>query len=82
MKIKIRNAFPQDSTAIINLIVELAIFEKLTPPDINAQKRLIRDAFSDNPPFTIIVAEFNSEVIGYAFFFHLLYFQSEKKFIP
>lgn len=69
MGIKVRYAKPDDSSEILRLIVELAKFEKLSPPNEQAKKRLIRDAFSDNPPFSIIVAEANSELVGYAFYF-------------
>lgn len=68
-KIKIRKAKRADSKSIIKLIVELAEFEKLTPPDIESRNKLIRDAFSKNPPFRILIAEINSQIAGYAFYF-------------
>jgi len=73
MDIKIRMAVKTDSEEIIRLILELAKFEKLTPPDEAGQKRLLDDAFSDSPPFKILVAEQNGKLLGYAFYlFHLL----------
>ncbi len=68
MDIKIRMAVKTDSEEIIRLILELAKFEKLTPPDEAGQKRLLDDAFSDSPPFKIIVAEQNGKLLGYAFY--------------
>jgi GNAT superfamily N-acetyltransferase len=68
MEIKIRKAEKSDSEEIINLILELAKFEKLTPPDEAGQKRLLDDAFSDSPPFKIILAEQNNKLLGYAFY--------------
>jgi GNAT superfamily N-acetyltransferase len=69
-KIKIREADKSDADGIINLILELAEFEKLIPPDKPGQQRLISDAYSENPPFKILVAENSGhELIGYAFYF-------------
>lgn len=68
-KIKIRSAKKSDSKSIINLIIELADFEKLNPPDEYAGNRLIKDAFLKNPPFKILLAEINSKIIGYSFYF-------------
>jgi GNAT superfamily N-acetyltransferase len=68
-KIKIRKASKPDVKSIINLIIELAIFERLKLPDLSARKRLIKDAFSKNPPFEILLAEFDSKIIGYTFYF-------------
>ncbi|MEO8666332.1 MAG: GNAT family N-acetyltransferase, partial [Ignavibacteria bacterium] len=55
--------------AILRLVEELAVFEKLTPPDTQARKRLIGDAFSKRPPFKILLAETNNDISGYAFYF-------------
>lgn len=68
-KIKIRKAVKSDAENIVKLIFELADFEDLEPPDIKGQKRLIKDAFSKNPPFNIILAEINNEIAGYSFYF-------------
>ncbi|MBC8485127.1 MAG: GNAT family N-acetyltransferase [Bacteroidetes bacterium] len=68
MEIKIREAVRTDSEEIIRLILELAKFEKLTPPDEAGQKHLLDDAFSDSPPFKILVAEQYGGLLGYAFY--------------
>jgi GNAT superfamily N-acetyltransferase len=68
MEVKIRKAEKSDAEEIIRLILELAKFEKLTPPDEAGQKRLLDDAFSDSPPFKILVAEQNNSLFGYAFY--------------
>ncbi len=67
--VKIRRAKPEDKEQIIKLIVELADFEKLAPPDEDARKRLIKEAFSLNPCFEILVADKKGEILGYAFYF-------------
>ena len=68
-KIKIRKAVKSDSGNILKLILELAVFENLNPPDIKGQKRLLKDAFSKNPPFNVILAETGKDIVGYSFYF-------------
>jgi GNAT superfamily N-acetyltransferase len=47
----------------------LADFEKLPPPDDEAARRLIGDAFGPRPRFDVLVAEIAGEVCAYALFF-------------
>ncbi|MEO8446164.1 MAG: GNAT family N-acetyltransferase [bacterium] len=68
-KISIRKAGKKDSADILKLINELAEFEKLQPPGKTESKRLIKDAFSKNPPFRILLAEDSGKIAGYAFYF-------------
>lgn len=68
-KYKIRPAKKSDTNQILNLLIELAVFEKLPLPDLKARKRLIRDAFSKNPPFQILLAETETGIAGYSFYF-------------
>lgn len=65
----IRRATPQDGPAVQRLIIALADFEKLPPPDEAAQARLIADAFGPRPRFEIHLAELEGQVAGYAFIF-------------
>jgi len=68
-KISIRKAGKKDSADILRLINELAEFEKLQPPGKTERKRLIKDAFSKDPPFRILLAEDSGKIAGYAFYF-------------
>ncbi|MFZ1322938.1 MAG: GNAT family N-acetyltransferase [Ignavibacteria bacterium] len=68
-EVKIRKAVKSDKKSILKLVKELAEFEKLTFLDGKAEERLMRDAFSNDPPFRTIVAEADKKVIGYAFYF-------------
>ncbi len=68
-EIHIRKARPEDAGAVLSLVVELARFEKLPPPDEAAQNRLIEDAFGPRPRFEIFLAEVEGKVVGYAFIF-------------
>ncbi|HKP51724.1 MAG TPA: GNAT family N-acetyltransferase [Chloroflexia bacterium] len=65
----VRAATREDAPAILTLVVALADFEKLPPPDEAAQQRLIADAFSPRPRVEIFLAEVEGEVVGYAFVF-------------
>jgi len=69
MRVKIRKAKKKDFESVINLIIELAKFEKLEPPKDKAIKRLYKDAFGKKPAFRILVAQTEKEIIGYAFYF-------------
>lgn len=67
--VTIRDSRPEDAEEIISLIIELADFEKLEPPDEDARNRLINDAFGENPYFRVMIAESDDKAIGYAFYF-------------
>ena len=69
VEIGIRKAIEQDAPNISRLIIALAEFEKLPPPDEAARDRLIADAFGERPRFEIFLAEVEEQVVGYAFVF-------------
>lgn len=68
-RIIVRAATRVDAPAILKLVVALADFEKLPPPDEAAQQRLIADAFSPRPRVEIFLAEVEGQIAGYAFVF-------------
>jgi len=65
---KIRKANPSDVKDIIRLLVELAVYEKEPDAVKVTEEELIRDGFGTNPRYECLLAEFNSEVVGLAFF--------------
>ena len=67
--VSVRRASPEDGPAIVRLIIALADFEKLPPPDEAAQARLFKDAFGPHPRFEIFLAEVEGTLAGYAFVF-------------
>jgi GNAT superfamily N-acetyltransferase len=67
--VNVRKAEAGDADLLIQLIIGLAEFEKLPPPDEAAQKRLLQDAFGPRPRFDVFLAEVGSQVAGYAFVF-------------
>ncbi len=74
-KFSLRRAVRDDAEALIGLIIALADFEKLPPPDTEAQARLIEHGFGDRPKFEVILAEWAEtpeeprKIVGYAFLF-------------
>jgi GNAT superfamily N-acetyltransferase len=65
---KIRKANSSDVKDIIRLLVELAVYEKVPDAVKVTEEDLIRDGFGSNPRYECLLAEFNSEVVGLAFF--------------
>lgn len=65
----IRPATPADAQAILSLVLGLAEYEKLPPPDAAARERLIRDIFSTPPRIQAFLAEIEGIPVGYAFVF-------------
>jgi GNAT superfamily N-acetyltransferase len=68
--IHIRPAARSDAGDLVRLIIALAEFEKLDPPDAEAQARLFEDAFGQRPRFEpwLAFAEGLHEPVGYAIF--------------
>lgn len=52
--------------AVLDLIVELAVYEKEPDAVIVTAEDLQRDGFGDNPLFECFVAEYESKVVGFA----------------
>jgi len=65
----IRNGEKKDMKAVMELITELALFEKL-PNEVEVTvDDLLRDGFSNQPKFKTFVAEENGVIIGMALFY-------------
>lgn len=66
MDFSIRWAVKEDMQEVLDLIIELAVFEK--EPDaveVNVEQ-LQRDGFGEHPKFKCFVAESNSKIVGIA----------------
>jgi len=68
-KISIRPARKADAPVLLELIIALADFEKLTPPDADAQRRLIADGFGEHPRFESWLGLWQGTAVGYAITF-------------
>jgi GNAT superfamily N-acetyltransferase len=65
--LSIRPAVVSDLALLITLIHEFAAFEHL--PVSVTKEDLLRDGFGENPRFRVLVAEWDRQPAGYAFFF-------------
>lgn len=59
----------EDAKAVTDLVVGLARFEHLTPPNSKAKTRLIRDIF-DRKLVNVLVAKAGKQLVGYALYFY------------
>jgi len=65
--LSIRPARVSDVPALNTLIHEFAAFERL--PVTVSEADLLRDGFGDRPRFRVLMAEWDGQPAGYAFFF-------------
>ena len=66
----IRKATEKDMPFVLELIQELAIFEKEPDAVVVSVDDLVRDGFSENPLFQCFVAEVENEIIGMALYYY------------
>ncbi|MDD7915230.1 GNAT family N-acetyltransferase [Polaribacter ponticola] len=69
MSFNIRIGQEKDVQSLLDLIIELAVFEKEPEAVEITVNNLLEDGFSDNPKFKFFVAEENNVVIGIALFY-------------
>jgi GNAT superfamily N-acetyltransferase len=67
--VRVRPATRDDAHSILSLVRGLAAYEKLEPPDAEAEARLIRDMFSTPPRIQAFLGECDGIAAGYAFVF-------------
>lgn len=66
----IRKATRNDMSSVLELIQELATFEKEPEAVVVTVDDLVRDGFSENPLFQCFVAEVDNEIIGMALYYY------------
>ena len=66
----IRKASKNDMPSVLELIQELAVFEKEPDAVVVTVEDLVRDGFSENPLFQCFVAEVDGEIIGMALYYY------------
>lgn len=66
----IRKGEKKDMTAVLDLIQELATFEKEPDAVVVTVADLERDGFSDYPLFHTFVAEVENEIVGIALYYY------------
>jgi len=68
--LKLRKATAKDIPLILSFIRELAEYERSPKAVSCTEKDLRRDGFGPRPKFRVIIAEWNGEPAGMAFFFY------------
>lgn len=66
----IRKGIAEDMTSVLELIQELADFEKEPDAVLINVDDLVRDGFGPNPLFHVFVAEVESEIVGIALYYY------------
>ena len=66
----IRKGTEADMPAVLELIRELAVFEKEPDAVVVTVADLERDGFGENPMFYTFVAEVDSEIVGMALYYY------------
>ncbi|HEX7046201.1 MAG TPA: GNAT family N-acetyltransferase [Gammaproteobacteria bacterium] len=68
--LKLRSASAADIPLILQLIRELAEYEKLAHEVVATEKQLHENLFGAQPQAEVVIAEWNDERAGFALFFH------------
>jgi len=68
--LQIRKGMPNDMPAVLDLITDLAIFEKEPDAVVITTDDLVRDGFSSTPLFHTFVAEVDNKIIGVALYYY------------
>ncbi|MGE4130747.1 MAG: N-acetyltransferase family protein [Bdellovibrionales bacterium] len=69
MPIQIEKATTEDVDRILNLIRELAEYERAPDKAVASREDLLRDGFRSNPMFHCVLGKFNGRVEGFALYF-------------
>jgi GNAT superfamily N-acetyltransferase len=68
--LNIRSTTSEDIPLILQFIRDLAEYEKEPQSAVATENDLMRDGFSQNPKFRVVIAEWNGEPAGFALFFY------------
>ena len=66
----IRKGKPEDMQSVLELIQELAIFEKEPDAVLITVDDLVRDGFGEKPLFHVFIAEVEKEIVGIALYYY------------
>ena len=66
----LRPAVPEDVGEILQLIRDLAEYERDPDAAIATEADILRDGFGEHPRFHVVMAEWGGRVAGFAFYFY------------
>jgi GNAT superfamily N-acetyltransferase len=69
MPVTVRKANARDGPSFLSLVRELALYEKLEPPDEKKGRQLLKDAFQ-RKRFSLLMAFVDGKAAGYAIYFN------------
>jgi GNAT superfamily N-acetyltransferase len=70
MSLHLRPATRSDLATILQLIQDLAVYEKLRDECVCTGDLLEQHLFGEHPKAEVVMAEWNDEIAGFALFFH------------
>src|SRR5690242_10544943 len=68
--LSIRPAVPQDARLILEFIHDLAEYERAPEQAVATEADILRDGFGPNPKFKCVIAEWDADPAGFAFYFY------------
>jgi GNAT superfamily N-acetyltransferase len=68
--LKIRPATREDAATILDLIRALATYEREPDAVSASEEDIVRDGFGANPKFRCVIAEWDGQAAGFAFWFY------------
>lgn len=69
MSLHIRKATKDDASIIVRFIKDLALYEKEPDKAVVTEEDILRDGFGEYPYFYVLIAEWSSIPVGFAFYF-------------
>jgi ribosomal protein S18 acetylase RimI-like enzyme len=70
IQMNIRKATIEDVPAIMELVRELAVYEKAPEEVTNTEERMRKEGFGENPAFECILAEKDGTVVGMSLYYY------------
>jgi GNAT superfamily N-acetyltransferase len=67
--LSIREARPEDASLIVQFIRDLAAYEREPQAAVVTEQDILRDGFTGERKFWVLLAEWHGEPVGFAFYF-------------